>query len=153
MPIHRTLRRPSWTAVPEIRRVPGSELGLHDVQSSTPGWPWAILIDGTVRTHKGLGSESPGSLFQLGGKIVAVPRLELTPQYRCSTRTSISTTTASWTLRGGGPINVRASYRIFMVPGMDHCDEGDGPNTFDSIGAIETPVEAGSGCCKPSSSS
>ncbi len=43
----------------------------------------------------------------------------------------------------GGPINVRASYRLFMVPGMDHCDEGDGPNTFDSIGAIEKWVEAG----------
>ena len=43
----------------------------------------------------------------------------------------------------GGPINVRASYRLFMVPGMDHCDEGDGPNTFDSIGAIEKWVETG----------
>jgi pimeloyl-ACP methyl ester carboxylesterase len=43
----------------------------------------------------------------------------------------------------GGPINVQASYRLFMVPGMDHCDEGDGPNTFDSIGAIDKWVEAG----------
>ena len=27
---------------------------------------------------------------------------------------------------------VRGSYRLFMVPGMDHCGGGDGPNTFDS---------------------
>jgi feruloyl esterase len=38
---------------------------------------------------------------------------------------------------------VRTSYRLFMVPGMDHCGGGDGPNTFDSIRAIEEWVEAG----------
>jgi feruloyl esterase len=27
--------------------------------------------------------------------------------------------------------------RLFMVPGMAHCRGGDGPNTFDAIGAIE----------------
>jgi feruloyl esterase len=43
----------------------------------------------------------------------------------------------------GGSINVRDSYRLFMIPGMDHCGGGDGPNTFDSIHAIEEWVEAG----------
>ena len=43
----------------------------------------------------------------------------------------------------GGPPNVRDSYRLFMAPGMDHCGGGDGPNTFDSIHAIEEWVEAG----------
>ena len=43
----------------------------------------------------------------------------------------------------GGPANVRDSYRLFMAPGMDHCGGGDGPNTFDSIRAIEEWVEAG----------
>jgi len=27
--------------------------------------------------------------------------------------------------------------RLFMVPGMQHCRGGDGPNTFDSIGTME----------------
>jgi feruloyl esterase len=43
----------------------------------------------------------------------------------------------------GGPANVANSYRLFMVPGMDHCGGGDGPNSFDSIRAIEEWVEAG----------
>ena len=30
-----------------------------------------------------------------------------------------------------------------MIPGMDHCNGGDGPSTFDSIHAIEQWVEAG----------
>jgi hypothetical protein len=45
----------------------------------------------------------------------------------------------------GGPAGVRASYRLFMAPGMDHCGGGDGPNTFDSIQAIKEWVEAGKG--------
>jgi feruloyl esterase len=43
----------------------------------------------------------------------------------------------------GGSAKVRDSYRLFMAPGMDHCGGGDGPNTFDSIRAIEEWVEAG----------
>ena len=43
----------------------------------------------------------------------------------------------------GGPANVRDSYRLFMAPGMDHCGGGDGPNTFDSIRAIDEWVETG----------
>jgi feruloyl esterase len=43
----------------------------------------------------------------------------------------------------GGPPNVRDSYRLFMVPGMDHCLGGDGPNTFDSVRVIEEWVEEG----------
>ena len=33
--------------------------------------------------------------------------------------------------------------RLFMVPGMQHCGGGDGPNTFDSVGALESWVERG----------
>lgn len=42
-----------------------------------------------------------------------------------------------------GQANLSDSYRLFMIPGMDHCGGGDGPNTFDSIHAIEEWVEAG----------
>ena len=41
----------------------------------------------------------------------------------------------------GHQANVSDSYRLFMIPGMDHCSGGDGPNTFDSIHAIEQWVE------------
>ncbi len=34
-------------------------------------------------------------------------------------------------------------YRLFMVPGMEHCLGGPGPNQFDSIGAIVNWVENG----------
>jgi feruloyl esterase len=43
----------------------------------------------------------------------------------------------------GGVAHVETSYRLFMVPGMDHCAGGDGPNTFDSIRTIEEWVETG----------
>jgi tannase/feruloyl esterase len=38
---------------------------------------------------------------------------------------------------------VRRSYRLFMAPGMAHCGGGDGPNTFDMVGALEEWVEQG----------
>jgi feruloyl esterase len=31
--------------------------------------------------------------------------------------------------------------RLFMVPGMNHCAGGEGPNTFDVVGALERWVE------------
>ena len=43
----------------------------------------------------------------------------------------------------GGLGKVNDSYRLFMVPGMDHCGGGEGPNTFDSISVIEQWVEKG----------
>jgi feruloyl esterase len=41
----------------------------------------------------------------------------------------------------GGPGKVQGSYRLFMAPGMAHCGGGEGPNTFDMIGALEQWVE------------
>jgi feruloyl esterase len=43
----------------------------------------------------------------------------------------------------GGSAKLKDSYRLFMVPGMDHCGGGEGPNSFDSISAIEQWVEKG----------
>jgi feruloyl esterase len=36
-----------------------------------------------------------------------------------------------------GAAKVDASYRLFMVPAMNHCGGGDGPNKFDMLGALE----------------
>jgi tannase/feruloyl esterase len=45
--------------------------------------------------------------------------------------------------RVGGASKVEGAYRLFMAPGMAHCGGGEGPNTFDMIGALERWVEQG----------
>jgi feruloyl esterase len=44
---------------------------------------------------------------------------------------------------GGDADAVRRSYRLFMAPGMAHCGGGEGPNAFDTLGALEAWVEHG----------
>ena len=44
---------------------------------------------------------------------------------------------------GGASRAIRDSYRLFMAPGMNHCGGGEGPNSFDMIGALEQWVENG----------
>jgi feruloyl esterase len=39
-----------------------------------------------------------------------------------------------------GP-KLKDNYRLFMVPGMNHCGGGDGPATFDMLAALEQWVE------------
>jgi len=39
-----------------------------------------------------------------------------------------------------GP-KVKDNYRLFMVPGMNHCGGGDGPASFDMVAALEQWVE------------
>jgi feruloyl esterase len=43
-------------------------------------------------------------------------------------------------LKAMGP-KVKDNYRLFMVPGMNHCGGGDGPASFDMVTAIEQWVE------------
>ena len=43
----------------------------------------------------------------------------------------------------GASGNVSASYRLFMEPGMGHCQGGDGPSNFDMLSALEQWVERG----------
>jgi feruloyl esterase len=38
---------------------------------------------------------------------------------------------------------VRESVRLFMAPGMNHCGGGVGPNSFDTLSALEAWVEDG----------
>jgi feruloyl esterase len=42
----------------------------------------------------------------------------------------------------GGASKVNGSYRLFMVPGMQHCGGGDGTSTFDMLSALEQWVES-----------
>jgi tannase/feruloyl esterase len=43
--------------------------------------------------------------------------------------------------RMGGASKVSDNYRLFMVPGMNHCGGGDGTATFDMLTALENWVE------------
>jgi tannase/feruloyl esterase len=38
---------------------------------------------------------------------------------------------------------LQENVRLFMVPGMQHCGGGPGPNTFDTLTALENWVERG----------
>ena len=42
-----------------------------------------------------------------------------------------------------GKADLDASYRLFMAPGMGHCRDGEGPNVFDPVDALERWVEHG----------
>ncbi len=48
-------------------------------------------------------------------------------------------------VRGLSPDPKQADHwvRLFMVPGMGHCSGGEGPDSFDSLGALESWVEQG----------
>ena len=43
----------------------------------------------------------------------------------------------------GGYAKLQENARLFMVPGMEHCVDGDGPNTVDTLAAMEQWVEKG----------
>jgi feruloyl esterase len=43
----------------------------------------------------------------------------------------------------GGYEKVQQNARLFMVPGMQHCFNGAGPNVFDTLSALEQWVEKG----------
>jgi feruloyl esterase len=43
----------------------------------------------------------------------------------------------------GGAAKTSQSVRLFMVPGMNHCGGGEGPNVFDPVSAMERWVEDG----------
>ena len=43
----------------------------------------------------------------------------------------------------GGPASTQDFFRLFMAPGMGHCNGGPGPNTLDALTALEDWVEKG----------
>ncbi len=43
----------------------------------------------------------------------------------------------------GGPAKTAAFARLFMLPGVAHCGGGDGPDSFDGLGALVSWVEHG----------
>src|SRR6266700_2646674 len=49
----------------------------------------------------------------------------------------------SYKEKNGGYEKLEAHARLFMVPGMQHCLGGAGPNAFDTLSALENWVEKG----------
>jgi feruloyl esterase len=43
----------------------------------------------------------------------------------------------------GGAAKINGSFRLFMAPGMNHCNGGDGPSRLDAVVALEQWVEQG----------
>jgi len=43
----------------------------------------------------------------------------------------------------GGKVNIANSYRLFVAPGMGHCNGGEGPSEFDKVVLMEQWVEQG----------
>ena len=48
-----------------------------------------------------------------------------------------------WAMLRGGYEALGQHARLFMVPGMYHCNRGPGPNVFDALGALDQWVEHG----------
>jgi feruloyl esterase len=56
---------------------------------------------------------------------------------------SVEKTLGGANVAKGGVNRVQDSYRLFMEPGMNHCQGGDGPSNFDMLSALEQWVEQG----------
>ena len=108
-----------------------------------PNWDWKTLNPETAapkaaETEQGINAYDPNvKAFLARGKMIQtqgwadqnIPPLFAVNYYDKVIETS------------GGLAKVQDSYRLFMAPGMGVCGGGDGPNTFDALGAMEQWVE------------
>ena len=46
-------------------------------------------------------------------------------------------------LKTAGALTRGKSIQLYMAPGMNHCRGGEGPDTFDIVGALERWVQTG----------
>jgi feruloyl esterase len=143
--------------------LPGSELGwgqtaggpepiglameyFRYVVFEDPNWDWRTFnFDAdTTRTEKleyGMNATDP-NLKQFvghGGKLLLYHGWSdqlITPMNSISYYKSVVDTM-------GGAAKTADFARLFLVPGMGHCGGGEGPNSFDSVSALEQWVEKG----------
>ena len=144
--------------------VPGTELGwgvqaqgpepsanIYDqyryVVFKDPNWDWKTfdfdrdVVRGDLPENLVMNATDPDMkpFFGRGGKLLLyhgwsdpqVPALNTIKYYE------------SVVANLGGAAEAAKHVRLFMAPGMGHCRGGEGPNTFDKIGALERWVEQG----------
>jgi feruloyl esterase len=56
---------------------------------------------------------------------------------------NVVTTIGGSAARDAALARTQQFFRLFMVPGMQHCSGGPGPNNFDMLTALENWVEKG----------
>jgi feruloyl esterase len=113
-----------------------------------PAWDFRMLnfdsdIDRATKAERGvLAMTTPSfqEFFAHGGKLIHYhgwTDQQVVPYNSVNFYTSVAK-------EMGGVGKTMDSYRLFMAPGMNHCGGGDGPNTFDTVGALEQWVEKSS---------
>jgi len=123
-----------------------------------PSWDWRTFkLDGDVAfTDAKLGyinANSPDyrKFKTLGGKMImyhgwsdpAISTLDSIDHYD-SVVAFMGQNEQGQPPAAGGPLHeTREFYRFFLMPGMQHCSGGPGPDTFDGIGALRQWVENG----------
>jgi feruloyl esterase len=110
-----------------------------------PNWDWKTFHfdTDTARTEKleyGMNATDPDlrQFVSRGGKLLLYHGWSdqlITPVNSISYYKSVMDTM--------GPAKTAEFARLFMVPGMAHCGGGEGPNSFDTVSALEQWVEKG----------
>ncbi|MFN0002928.1 MAG: tannase/feruloyl esterase family alpha/beta hydrolase [Pseudohongiellaceae bacterium] len=139
---------------------PGSELGWSTMAGAQPFPPgvdlfkyvvfgdaewdfttlnWDSDIDTTVNASVDMDAMNPDlqAYFDRGGKIISYHGWA-DPQISPGSTVAYYQTVLE---HMGGSSKVQENYRLFMVPGMNHCGGGTGTNTFDMLTALENWVE------------
>lgn len=139
---------------------PGSELGWNTMAGaqpfgpgvdlfkyivfSDPNWDfktlnWDSHIDMTLKASKDMDAMDPNlkPFFDRGGKIVSYHGWS-DPQISPGSTVDYYQTVLD---RMGGASKVHENYRLFMVPGMNHCGGGTGTDQFDMLTSLENWVE------------
>lgn len=101
----------------------------------------AVLYSADVRLAPILNSTDPdlGTFKSAGGKLIMYHGWN---DQNISPRNSIAYYQSVVDVMGGEK-PTQDFLRLFMLPGMGHCSGGAGPNTFDSLAALEQWVEKG----------
>ena len=125
-----------------------SEIGMaefRDIVYHDPNWDWrtfdfdqgVALAEKVDRNIITANDPNLKRFFSRGGKLLMYHGWTdplIAPENSINYYTSVLD-------KMGGASKTGSSIRLFMVPGMDHCGGGEGPNSFDSVGAMEQWVE------------
>ena len=139
---------------------PGSEVGWTTMASAQPFGPgvdlfkyvvfndanwdfktlnWDSDLDKTLKASASMDAMDPNlkPFFDRGGKIISYHGWT-DPQISPGSTVDYYQTVLD---KMGGASKVHENYRLFMVPGMNHCGGGTGTDQFDMLAALENWVE------------